>query len=237
MLRFLLLFGVAIALSTATSATISAAPLDILPGNALRSNSLTPRYAQYDARKAAYPPRGQYPQPAPSGPPKIFLLRGFMNIFSLGMDDLAARIEADGIPATVANHADADMLVSEIVTDYQAGDQGPIILIGHSLGADAVIRMAQALDRYDIPVALVILFDGTEQHEVPGNVTRAINFTQRFDLTPGADFRGTLSNVDLSHDEGIDHFTIDKSQALQANALNYVVLAATPAPAVSARRP
>jgi hypothetical protein len=236
MLRVLSL-SAATAILIATAATASAAPLDIVPGNAVRSDSLAPRYAQYDARQAVYSSWGQYPQPAPLGPPKIFLLRGFMNIFSLGMDDLAEQIKADGIPATVTSHADADMLVSEIVTDYRAGDRGPIILIGHSFGADAVIGMAQTLDRYNIPVALVILFDGTAPHEVPGNVTTAINFTQRFNLTPAVDFHGALSNVDLSHDEGIDHFTIDKSRALQANALNYVVLAATSMPAASARRP
>ena len=69
---------------------------------------------------------------------------GFMNIFSFGMDDLAERIKADAIPATVTNHADADTLVGQFVASYQAGDRGPVILIGHSLGADAVIAMDAA---------------------------------------------------------------------------------------------
>jgi hypothetical protein len=235
---------VAVALSIATSAAASAAPLDILPGDAILSspqsrpqaNPPAARYAQYEARKAAFALPGRHLQPAPLAPARAYLLRGFMNIFSLGMDDLAARIQADGIAATVANHADADTLVNEIVTRYQSGDRGPIVLIGHSFGADAVIAMAQALDRYDIPVALVILFDGTAPHQVPANVTTAINFTQRFDIAPGPDFRGKLSNVDLSYDEGIDHFTIDKSPALQADAMNYVMRAATATPAASARR-
>src|SRR5271170_6964069 len=65
----------------------------------------------------------------------------------------------------------------------EAGDHGPVILIGHSLGADAVIAVAQAPDRYNIPVALLVLFDDTAPHEMPGNVARAINFTRRFNLT------------------------------------------------------
>jgi pimeloyl-ACP methyl ester carboxylesterase len=234
--RFLLCI-VATAVSVATAASVSAAPLDILPGNSVRSDPPVPRYAQYDARKAAYRPQGQRLQSVSLSTPKVYLLRGFLNIFSLGMDDLAERINADGIPATVTNHADADMLVGQIVASYQAGDRGPVILVGHSLGADAVIAMAQALDRYNIPVALLVLFDGTGPHEVPGNVARAINFTQRFDLTPGVDFHGTLSNVDLSRSEGIDHFTIDKSPALQASTLSSVVSAATSVPVASARRP
>jgi Alpha/beta hydrolase family len=236
MLR-LLLCGVATAILLATAAAAPAAPLDILPGNAARSDLLSPRYAEYDARKSIYPAQRQLPQPAQPGPPKVFLLRGFMNIFSLGLDDLAERIRADGIPATVTNHADADALVRKIVADYQAGDRGPVILIGHSFGADAVIGMAQALYRYNIPVALVVLFDGNGPYQVPGNVARAVNFTQRFNLTAGADFHGALSNVDLSNDKSVNHFTIDKSRDLQANVLNYVLLAATAAPGPLARRP
>ena len=44
----------------------------------------------------------------------VYLLRGLMNIFSLGMDQLAGKIERYGIPASVYNHsleqavADAD---------------------------------------------------------------------------------------------------------------------------------
>jgi hypothetical protein len=233
-----LLFCIVVtALSIATAAAAWAAPLDILPGNTVRSASPAPRYAEYDARKTAYRPQAQRLQPTPLGPAKVFLLRGFMNIFSLGMDDLAERIKADGIPATVTNHADADMLVSQIVASYQGGNRGPVILIGHSLGADAVIAMAQALDRYNIPVALLALFDGTAPHEVPGNVARAINFTQRFDITAAPDFHGALSNVNLTYDQGIDHFTIDKSAALQASVLNYVMQVATSVPTASARRP
>jgi len=154
-------------------------------------------------------------------------MRGFMNVFSLGMDDLAATIQNRGIDATVTNHADADEIVGQIVRNYTAGDRGPIILIGHSLGADATITMAQTLDHSGIPVALVILFDGTADHVVPENVAVAVNFTQRFDLTPGFGFHGTISNVDLRNDAGIDHLTIDKSPALQQDAVAYVLQAAT----------
>ena len=218
------------------AATVDAAPLDILSGSAVQSSPPVPRYARYEPRKAAFPLSSARQQPALQGPARVYLMRGFLNIFSLGMDDLGAQIQADGIAATVTNHADADAIVSQIVTRYRGGDHGPIILIGHSLGADATIAMAQALDQYNIPVALVILFDGTAPHNVPANVATAINFTKAFDLAPAAGFRGALSNVDLSDDGGIDHFTIDKSPDLQARALNYIIAAATATPGASAQR-
>jgi hypothetical protein len=229
-----LLFCIVAAFSLAASA--GAAPLDILPGSVNQSGPPAPRYAQYQPRQAAFPAAPRRLQPMPQAPARVYLMRGFLNIFSLGMDDLATQIQADGIAATVTNHADADAIVNQIVTGYQAGDRGPIILIGHSLGADAVIAMAQALGQYNIPVALVVLFDGTAPHNVSANVATAINFTKAFDLAPGAGFRGALSNVDLSYDGGIDHFTIDKSPDLQARTLQYVIAAATATPAASAQR-
>lgn len=221
-------------------ATADAAPLDILSGSAIQPGQPAPRYAQYQARQAAFPAAPRRSQPLPQllaqGPARVYLMRGFLNIFSLGMDDLATQMQADGIAATVTNHADADAIVSQIATRYQVGDRGPIILIGHSLGADAVIAMAQALDQYNVPVALVILFDGTASHNVPANVATAVNFTKAFDLVPGAGFHGVLSNIDLSDDGGIDHFNIDKSPDLQARTMNYVIAAATATPAASAQR-
>jgi hypothetical protein len=176
-------------------------------------------------------------QPAPPPPAHVYLMRGFLNVFSLGIDDLGAKIAAAGIAETVANHADADTFLNQIVTRYQSGDRGPIILIGHSLGADAVIAMAQTLDRYGIPVALAILFDGTAPHEVPKNVALAVNFTQQFEISPGPGFGGKISNVDLRGQDGIDHFTIDKAPALQAQALDDVLQAASAQPSPQAQRP
>ena len=94
--------------------------------------------------------------------PHVYLMRGLMNVFSLGMDQLAVLIARHGIEAGVHNHAEAEAVVSEIAARYGAGDRGPIILIGHSLGADAVMMMAQSLDRVARPVALVVPFDGTD---------------------------------------------------------------------------
>lgn len=158
----------------------------------------------------------------------VYLLRGLMNIFSLGMDQLAVRIAQHGVAASVHNHAEADAIVARIAAQYRAGDRGPIILIGHSLGADAVMTMAQALNRDGVPVALVIPFDGTGSYVTPKNVGCVLNLTQRYYayMRSGAGFHGKLMNVNVSGENGIDHFTIDKSPRLQAQALNAVVDAA-----------
>jgi hypothetical protein len=159
--------------------------------------------------------------------PHVYLMRGLLNIFSLGMDQLAARIQSRGIDASVYNHSVADDVVNRIVREYRAGDHGPYILVGHSLGADAVMTMAQQLNLQGVPVALVVPFDGTGSYAAPSNVACVLNLTQRkyAYMVPGAGFHGKLSNVDVSSDTSIDHFTIDKSPRLQAIALRSVLQA------------
>jgi pimeloyl-ACP methyl ester carboxylesterase len=160
--------------------------------------------------------------------PHVYLMRGLLNIFSLGMDQLAAQIARRGIEASVYNHSVEESVVGEIVRKYRAGDHGPYILVGHSLGADAVMTMAQQLNRSGVPVALVVPFDGTGSYTASANVACVLNVTQRYYayMRPGPGFHGKLQNVDVSSDVSIDHFTIDKSPRLQAMALNSVLQAA-----------
>ena len=186
------------------------------------------RYVQNDAVRTQPSAPHKYSQA--QGPAKVYLLRGFLNVFSLGMDDLATKLQADGISATVMNHADDDLVASRIMTTYNAGDHGPVVLIDHSLGADAIVEVSDALARYNIPVALMVLFDGTEPHQIPANVATAINYTKHFMIAPGSGSRGSVSNVDLSGDAGIDHLSIDTVPSLQSQTLNYILQAASAVP-------
>jgi hypothetical protein len=160
--------------------------------------------------------------------PHVYLMRGLLNIFSLGMDQLATQIANHGVQAVVYNHSVEDSVVGDIVQKYRAGDHGPYILVGHSLGADAVMTMAQQLNAKGVPVALVVPFDGTGSYAASPNVACVLNITQRLYayMVPGAGFHGKLSNMNVSSDTSIDHFTIDKSPRLQAAALNAVLQAA-----------
>jgi pimeloyl-ACP methyl ester carboxylesterase len=196
--------------------------------NQAQTDQTGQRTAQNNAVRTQAPAARKPPQA--QGPAQVYLLRGFLNVFSLGMDDLAAKIQADGMSATVMNHADADFIASRILTTYNAGDHGPVVLIGHSLGADAVAEIADTLARYNIPVALLVLFDGTEPHQIPATVATAINYTKHFMIAPEPGSRGAVSNVDLSGDPGIDHLNIDTAPSLQTQVLNYVLQAASPMP-------
>jgi Thioesterase domain len=155
----------------------------------------------------------------------VYLLRGLMNIFSLGMDTLATELSRRGVYTTVDNHADWQSLADGAAARYKAGTEGPIILIGHSLGADAVMEMADYLGRKGVPVALVVPFDGTQSFPASSNVARVLNLTQRdyAYMRRGPGFHGSLVNVDVSSDPNIDHLTIDKSPRLHARVISEVL--------------
>jgi hypothetical protein len=151
----------------------------------------------------------------------VYLLRGLMNIFSLGMDTLAEKIQRQGIYATVHNYAEWQTLADHAAAAYQAGREGPIIIIGHSLGADAVMEMSAYLGRKGVPVALAVPFDAKQSYATPSNVGRLINLTHAGYgyMSRGAGFQGSLSNVDVSNDRNIDHLNIDKSPRLHSQVL------------------
>ena len=155
----------------------------------------------------------------------VYLLRGLMNIFSLGMDTLSEELNRRGVYATVHNHTEWQSLADQAAAKYKAGTEGPIVLIGHSLGADAVMEMADYLGRKGIPVALVVPFDGTQSLSASANVARVVNLTQRdyAYMRRGAGFHGSLNNVNVSSDPNIDHLNIDKSPRLHARVISEVL--------------
>lgn len=158
----------------------------------------------------------------------VYLFRGLADVFSTGMDTLTDELNKRGVYATSHSHTDWQSLANQAAADYKAGKEGPIILIGHSLGADAVMEMADYLGNKGVPVALVIPFDGTQSFPASGNVGRVVNFTQRdyAYMRKGPGFRGTLANVDVSSDPNIGHLNIDKSPRLHARAISEVLAVA-----------
>jgi hypothetical protein len=158
----------------------------------------------------------------------VYLFRGLADIFSTGMDTLADELNKRGVYATSHSHTEWRELAEKAAADYKAGKEGPIILIGHSLGADAVMEMADYLGDKGVPVALVMPFDGTQSFAASGNIGKVVNFTQRdyAYMRKGAGFRGTLVNVDVSSDPNIGHLTIDKAPRLHARAISEVLAVA-----------
>jgi hypothetical protein len=158
---------------------------------------------------------------------QVDLFRGLADIFSRGMDTLTERLNRQGYSARVYSHGNWQSVARRIAERYARGDKDIVVLIGHSLGADATLQIAQELARSNIPIELIVTFDGTHPHQVPGNVRHLVNFYQNNGfgkrISPGPGFQGELSNVDLSADTSLSHVTIDKSHRLHAQVIAKIV--------------
>jgi len=161
-----------------------------------------------------------------AGIPRVILLRGWFGVFSMGLDSVTERLKALGINAEVAGHLSWQNEVTEIVRDRSAGRTGPLILVGHSQGANNVIDMARALEQSHVTVDLLITLSPFMQNRVPANVVRAINYYQApgwgQPLEADQGFHGKLINVNLADDPTISHIGIDKSTKIQTEIVREI---------------
>ena len=104
----------------------------------------------------------------------VYLFRGVMNIFSLGMDQLTTELQQRGIPASVNNHVMWRVAAEEAAQAYRAGRIRTIIAIGHSMGGDAVASFVAYLGDAGVPVALAVTLDGRSVTVMAGRVGRFI---------------------------------------------------------------
>ena len=156
----------------------------------------------------------------------VYLLRGVLNIFSLGLDDIAAKLRAQGIPVTVANFASWSSLADEAAAGYRSGKLKTIILVGHSSGATALPDMVAKLDQLGVPVELAIGLDSVFRTSLKGRVGRYINFY----IANGAgtpvektrQFQGTLENVNVQDVPGVGHMSIEKNQIMQEKVISAI---------------
>jgi hypothetical protein len=144
--------------------------------------------------------------------PKVYLVRGFMNVLSPGIDGFAYELEKKGIPHDITNHLLWRSIANEAIEDCRSGRAGSIVLIGHSLGAIAVVDIAKTLQEAGVRVALAVTLDPVASTEVPDNVHRLENYYLSTGIGTsvkrGDSFHGQLQNVDLGSKPQVDHVTL-----------------------------
>src|SRR3954453_24193664 len=163
---------------------------------------------------------------APGSETHVYLLRGVLNIFSLGLDEIAAKLQQQGITVTVANYLSWASLADEAAAEYRSGRVRTIVLVGHSSGATALPDMVARLGQHGVPVKLAIGLDSVFHTSLAGQVGRYINFY----VANGAgtpvektrQFRGALENVDVQKVPGVGHLTIDKNQIMQQRVISAI---------------
>ncbi|MGA7803064.1 MAG: hypothetical protein WCB02_00385 [Bradyrhizobium sp.] len=172
----------------------------------------------------------------------VYLVRGVLNIFSLGMDQIAARLQQQGISASVHNHLMWASIADDAAAEYRSGRAKTIILVGHSSGATCLPDIVARLDQQGVPVKLAIGLDSVFHTSLQGRVGRYVNFYvgngagKPVDRTAG--FRGSLENVDVEAVPGVSHLTIDKNEIMQQKVIAAIDAVAFSNPTrVSAARP
>jgi len=181
---------------------------------------------------------------------QAFAIRGLAGgapfYFSHGLDVLAGKLRAAGVPCSMHDQGSVLRPYGEVPRIFtaarHAAEHGAApVLIGHSMGADAALKVAVLLDAHGISVPLVVCFDPTAFRllfgppPVPKNVARALCFYQKLTplgrgiLRPASGFSGTL----IQEEHPRIHSHIDDDPALQQRVLDEVreLLAARQGPA------
>lgn len=169
---------------------------------------------------------------------EVYTMRGGLGgIFSKGMNRLQDTLENDyQIKASSTVWYKANGLSHSIIEDYKTKKiRGPIILVGHSLGANEQIKVARQLARSNIPVALLMTVDAVSPVTVPPNVAHVFNiYRPSFDpvfsglpLKAMDPIRTHIDNININTIKNIDvnHFTMDGNKQVQRLMLNQVLAA------------
>jgi hypothetical protein len=155
----------------------------------------------------------------------VYLLRGVLNVFSLGLDEIAAKLQRQGFNVTIANYLSWSSLADEAAAEYRSGRTRTIVLVGHSSGATALPAMVERLDRLGAPVKLAIGLDSVFRTSLSGRVGRYINFYiangSGEPVAKTSQLRGELENIDVGR-MGMSHLTIDKSEIMQQKVIGAI---------------
>ena len=170
-----------------------------------------------------------------------YLFRGFIGVFSTGMNTLGDELKDGGVQATVFQ-ADQWTSVADTIADRYKNNPTaePIVLVGHSYGADNIVRVAQRLKDKNVKIDLLITLDPVTPPKVPANVKQVVNLYQSngvFDAMPW--LRGipleaekpntvALANENIRTDrkdlleDGLNHFNIEKQAKVHAEVIKQI---------------
>ncbi len=165
-------------------------------------------------------------------PGHLYAMRGFLGIFSTGMDLLVNKLNRRHIVASAAvadeaRYAERKFLIRESIAGRLTG---PLILVGHSWGADDQVRIARALGRAGIKVNLLLLIDPVTPPPVPANVIRCVDIYKSHPLTDWIPvWRGV---PDDAHNPAVTDLTVINLRTAKVgfdtSVVNHVNISAVP---------
>ena len=135
--------------------------------------------------------------PAAPRPGHVYLVRGFLDWYSTGIDVLGDRLTAAGVSAAVYREEQWGDVADALLA--RPAPATPLVLVGFSYGADDVVLIARRLAGRGRPVDLLVTIDPVTPAAVPANVRRCANF---YELNPPWDVLPFLRGLPLAADPG-----------------------------------
>ena len=153
----------------------------------------------------------------PAAAEEVYMIRGFLNVFSAGMNQMTSKLKRAGVRATAHSNGEWSKIADDIIRRNKRGKVSfPIVVAGHSLGGVELPQFANKLGKAGIPVKLVIGLDAGFANPQPfrKGAQSVIHYKipNGNSFRRGAGFKGSISNRIIS---GVDHVGIDKSPKVQ----------------------
>ena len=186
-------------------------------------------------------------QPAETHVGHAYLFRGFIGIFSTGMNGLGDELNAQGVQTTVFQADQWQDVADTIATRYKNQPNAePVVLVGHSYGADNIVRVAQRLKDKNVKIDLLVTLDPVTPPKVPANVVQVVNLYQSngvVDTLPwlrGIPLESETPNTVTLHNEnirtdrtdllepGLNHFNIEKQPKVHAEVVKVITQVCVP---------
>ncbi len=157
---------------------------------------------------------------------EVYLIRGYADVFSAGMNQMTSRLKNSGVKASVHSSGEWRSLAKNIIRRKKEGKVShPIIIVGHSLGGVEAPLFANALAKGGVKVGLVIGLDpGFKEPVAFGpNIRQVVNYKipSGQNYRRGMGFTGRLSTINVSK-YGVDHVGIDKSPQVQHQVMSRI---------------
>lgn len=185
-----------------------------------------------------------------------YLFRGFIGVFSTGMNSLGDQLNKEGVRTHVFQADQWQQVADTIGEQYKKTPNAePVVLVGHSYGADNILMIAQRLKDKNVKIDLIITLDPVTPPKVSSNVVKVVNLYQpngAWDNLPW--LRGipleaeepgkvALLNEDIRNkrkdllEDGLNHFNIEKKPKIHAEIIKQIKDVCVTRPVWASRTP
>lgn len=161
----------------------------------------------------------------PAAAEEVYMIRGFLNVFSAGMNQMTTKLKRAGVRASSHSNGEWSKIADDIIRRNKRGKVSfPIVVAGHSLGGVELPQFANKLGQAGIPVKLVIGLDAGFANPQP--FRRGAQTVIHYKIANGNTFRRGVGFKGKMYSEvirGVDHVGIDKSPTVQRKVIGKIL--------------